>query len=487
MSTRVNEYGECESALRRFEHAWQQGEQPDLAAFLTPGQAWSAALLLELVHVDLEYRLRAGEPILVEGYLERFPALAEDAAGLVELIAAEFALRNRHQAQVLPDEYLLRFPLLTDALPTRLGATGSVPLAATAPTPPPIAPGYEILEEVGRGGMGVVYKARQVALDRVVAIKTLFPGPGDEERGRFRREAEALAWLDHPNIVPVYAVDEYQGRPFLVMKFYSGGSLARRPFGEAREPARLVEIVARAVQHAHDHGILHRDVKPANILLDEQGEPHVGDFGLAWWYARPNATGTTVVGTPAYMAPEQARSPNSVSVAADVYGLGAVLYELLTARPPFRAETALVTLEQAASGEPVSVRRLNPAVPRDLETVCLKCLQKDPQRRYPSALALAEDLRRWRDGDPIHARPIGMAELAWRWMRRHPAVTALTLVSAVALAGLVVTLALSNAHIRHKESETARANRDLSEALEREQRQLYLERVTLAGRLWDAN
>jgi predicted Ser/Thr protein kinase len=394
-TTGTSAWTQYEAVIRRFELAWQQGTRPNLSDYLPAELVTDPRLLLELVHIDLEFRIRAGDQARVEEYLDRFPSLDDDRERLIDLIAAEFNLRNQYQRRVWPDEYLLRFPQLMNDLPTRFGAPHSAhTIRPVASLNPLVVPGYETLEEIGRGGMGVVYKARQISLDRIVAIKTLRPVPGDEERRRFRSEAEALAWLDHPHIAAVHEVGEHDGRPFLVMKFYPGGSLARRPLGGARESASLVETVARAVHHAHQRGILHRDLKPANILLDENGVPHVGDFGLAWWYARPDETGTTVVGTPSYMAPEQARSPNSVSVAADVYGLGAILYERLTGRPPFRGETALATLELATSGTPTRPREIDPSVPGDLETICLKCLEKDPARRYGSAAELADDLRR---------------------------------------------------------------------------------------------
>jgi serine/threonine protein kinase/outer membrane protein assembly factor BamB len=274
--------------------------------------------------------------------------------------------------------------------------------------------------------MGVVFKARQVGLERLVALKTLLAaGQADEEeRARFRTEAEAIARLSHPHVVQVYEVGEHRGRPFLALELCSGGSLAARLDGTPwpdRRAAELVEALAGAVEAAHRAGVVHRDLKPANVLLAEGGTPKVTDFGLAKRLdVREGLTATgAVVGTPSYMAPEQALGRKDVGPACDVYALGAVLYELLTGRPPFKAATTLETLHQVVEAEPAPPRLLNPALPRDLETVVLKCLCKDPVRRYPSAAALADDLRAFLDGRPVQARPPGPLAQAWRWLAAH--------------------------------------------------------------------
>jgi hypothetical protein len=289
---------------------------------------------------------------------------------------------------------------------------------------------YELLGEVGRGGMGVVFKAWEPALRRFVALKMLLPGAvGDEaDLRRFRAEAEAAARLHHPHIVAVHRAGSLDGRHFFSMDFIDGPSLAQRladgPL-PGRTAARYVAVVARAIHHAHQAGILHRDLKPGNVLLDARDEPHVTDFGLAKQFTPDPAAGAAgqtrtgaILGTPSYMAPEQASGSRALGPACDVYGLGAVLYELLTARPPFRAETPLDTLLQVLQSEPAPPRLLNPRVDRDLETVCLKCLQKDPRDRYPDAQALADDLERYLHGDSIQARSFNLVDRLARTLER---------------------------------------------------------------------
>src|SRR5438270_547706 len=322
---------------------------------------------------------------------------------------------------------------------------------AGAPPPPPEEtalpriPFYEVQRVLGRGGAGVVYEARHLRLNRSVALKMLLAGPyaGPDERERFLREAEAVAGLRHPNVVHLYDVGEVDGRPYFTMELVEGGSLAQQIQGvpqPVRKAAALVATLADAVHVAHQSGVMHRDLKPANILLTADGIPKVTDFGLARRLQGGGALTLSGVpmGTPSYMAPEQAQGQrDSAGPATDVYALGAILYELLTGRPPFRAATAAETLQQVISLESAPPSRLNDKVPRDLETICLKCLHKEPERRYTSAAALADDLRRFGEGRPIQARPVGRAERLWRWGRRNPTAAAL-LVTALALVGLAI-------------------------------------------------
>jgi serine/threonine-protein kinase len=328
--------------------------------------------------------------------------------------------------------------------------------------------GYELLGRVGAGGMGVVYRARQKSPNRLVALKVIRMREltlADDAR-RFRAEAETAAALDHPHVVPVYEVSEHEGQLFYSMRLMEGGSLASqlgRLRDDPRSAARLVAIVARVVHHAHQRGILHRDLKPANILLDREGQPHVSDFGLA---KRMDADGSltqtgAIVGTPQYMAPEQTSGQKGVmTTATDVYGLGTVLYVLLTGRPPFQGETVLETLERVREREPVPPRQINAKVDRDLETICLKCLQKEPHRRYESAQALAEDMERWLKGEVIWARRNSTWERLRRWIRRRPAVAALLAVVVVAGIALVGGLIWHDEKMqRASEREKAEADR----------------------------
>jgi WD40 repeat protein/serine/threonine protein kinase len=418
----------------RFEEAWLAGAVPLIESFLNevPPPA-RPTLTTELLRVELEHRFRGGDQPAPEQYQDRFPDQLDFIHGVIQRAAG---------------------PRGTETPSPAKAAAESSPAAAHSPLPPAI-PGYEILAVLGQGGMGIVYRARQTTLNRPVALKMIRSGAyaTDEERARFHREAEAAARLRHPNIVQVYEVGEHEGQPFLALELVEGGSLADRlqsTPGPAGDAAELLETVARAVQYAHERGVVHRDLKPANILLHMQNAecrmqnenalsfcilhsafciPKIADFGLAKDLDSDVVqTGTgTIVGTPSYMAPEQASgSPSAVGPAADVYALGAVLYQALTGLPPFKGDTVLDTLEQVRSREPVAPRRLK-KVPRDLETICLKCLSKTPGRRYPDAQALADDLRAFLDGKPIRARPVSVLEQAAKWAKRRPAVAALAI------------------------------------------------------------
>src|SRR5213080_2148749 len=307
---------------------------------------------------------------------------------------------------------------------------------------------YELLEEVGRGGQGVVFRARQKSLNRIVALKVISLGQWASKvhLKRFRLEAEAAARLEHPGIVPIHEVGERDGSCYFSMKFVEGGQLDEVTKREPLPPRRAAELIAkiaRIVHYAHEHGILHRDIKPGNILLDQKSEPHLTDFGLARLVESESTVTRTmeVLGTPSYMAPEQAVGNNAaISSLTDVYGLGAVLYQLLTGQPPFAGGTTYETIKLLLDTEPRSPRLLNPKIDRDLLTICLKCLEKDSQRRYPSALALAEDIERWLKHEPIQARRAGVFTRGRKWVRRNPtsAFLAASLVALAAASGWIV-------------------------------------------------
>jgi tetratricopeptide (TPR) repeat protein/tRNA A-37 threonylcarbamoyl transferase component Bud32 len=330
-------------------------------------------------------------------------------------------------------------------------------------------PGYEILGILGRGGMGVVYKARQTELNRLVALKMVLAGShaGEQDLARFRNEAEAVARLQHPNIVQIFEIGEAEGRPFFSLEFVDGGSLASRLRGTPQPPrqaAQLVETVARAMHAAHLQGIVHRDLKPSNILLASGGRecpvheptgdsrpplasyiPKISDFGLAKFLNKEESLTVTgeIVGTISYMAPEQAWGKSKVRIVsptADVYALGAILYEMLTGRPPFQGETLQDTLEQVWSQDPVAPRRLNPKIPRDLDTICLKALHKEPHKRYATARDLADDLQRCLKGETIQARPAGTVAYAWKWAVRNPAKSLALAAALCAVLGLLLWL-----------------------------------------------
>src|SRR5882724_4273794 len=321
---------------------------------------------------------------------------------------------------------------------------------------------YELLDEIGRGGQGAVYRARQRSLNRTVALKVIGLGHWATEAHlkRFRREAESAASLEHPCIVPIYEVGERDGSCYFSMKLVDGGQLddvVRREPMTIRRAVELIAKVARIVHYAHEHRILHRDIKPGNILLDAKGEPHLTDFGLARLVETESTVTRTmeVLGTPSYMAPEQAVGNNaSVTSATDIYGLGAVLYQLLTDHPPFAGGTTYETVRLVLDTETRQPRLMNPKVDRDLSTICLKCLEKDPQRRYTSALVLAEDIERWLKHEPIRARRTGIFTRGRKWVRRNPT-SALLVASLVALAAAIGALALAVPFYWHRDLTTS--------------------------------
>jgi serine/threonine protein kinase len=311
-------------------------------------------------------------------------------------------------------------------------SSSSVPGSTAAPgssaAESAIVPGFQVLSVLGRGGMGVVYQARQEDLNRLVALKMILAAghAGPMEVARFRKEAEAVARLHHPNFVQIYATGEAAGQPYLALEFVDGGSLADPSYAgpwSYRKAARLVETLARAMDYAHRRDLVHRDLKPANILLTADGTPKITDFGLVKQLdiVGGQTPSDAVLGTPSYMAPEQALGQSKrVGPAADIYALGAILYELLTGQPPFRAETPMQTIMQVTSAEPIPPRVLRPQVPAALETICLKCLRKEPEKRYGTARDLAADLRRFRERKRIEAKPLSRWEGALKWIRENP-------------------------------------------------------------------
>jgi serine/threonine protein kinase len=455
--------------------------------------------LVEHLEEDQRARWQRGERIPVEDYLERHPALRAFADGVVDLVYNEFLLRQREGEASPLEEYLQRFPQLACQLRDQFEVHAALRSSFTfesarhqnkprpsptvhdlqfdAPVNLPAVPGYDIIRELGRGGMGVVYWAWQSSLGRPVALKMILAGShaGPLELARFRTESEAVARLQHPHIVQIYDVGRHDDRPYMALEYVNGGSLAQKLTGTplpARSAAQFMETVARAVHYAHQQGILHRDLTPANILLGkseiERGEtrmqrisadpirehppdpcssafysftPKITDFGLAKILVgdgRMQTRSGAIMGTPSYMAPEQAAGKTKgAGPATDVYALGAILYEMLTGRPPFRAETPLETLLQVQSVDPVPPSRLQPQLPRDLTTICLKCLQKEAHKRYASAEAFAQDLRRFVQGEPILVRRTPFWERGIKWAKRRPAVAALLAVTSVAALSLL--------------------------------------------------
>ncbi len=468
----------------RFDEALQSGELPRIDDWLPSSSRDRLPVLLALAIRKLTFLHQAGEATCAGDFFSRFPELLADTPSAIQLVLTELRLEQARNPRITEENIRERYPDLalrpewaghhlmtlqqqstrsfrypmglevpnpTDAPTQTLAYEQSRDVLQIAATPP----GYEIERELGRGGMGVVYLARQTKLNRPVALKMILGGAhaGTAEYRRFQAEAEAIARFQHPNILQIYESGEHDGVPYLSLEFCAGGGLDKKLAGTPLLPdaaAELTATLARAVHHAHTQGVLHRDLKPGNVLLTAEGRPKVMDFGLAKRLNDESGMTRTgvVMGTPSYMPPEQATGRvREIGPASDVYGIGAMLYEFLTGRPPFKAANALETVHQVIEEDPVPPRRLQPMTPRDLETICLKCLEKEPRKRYASAAELADDLARYRQGEPILARSIGRVERVVRWCRRHP-VAAGTILTSVALSLVFVIGVLSVARTR---------------------------------------
>ena len=498
--------------VAEFTRQWRDEQPPDAVVWIQRCGGYNVAAAA-LLPIDLDFRLRAGESRVIESYLDRMPELANDPPLLQALVFREAEVRRESGETPQPAEFEARFPMLRGAIvavsencpaaepeshsnaddetihPQGVeaksdGADEVTETASQNVTPPPPLGGgaaptdvparlgkpesdskgdstplgdfgdFELLEWIAEGGMGVVYKARQKSLNRLVALKMIRSGSlaGESEIRRFQTEAEAAASLNHPNIVPVHAVGEHDGRSYFAMAYIDGMNLSRalaRSRWSPRDAAELIATIADAVAAAHERGIIHRDLKPSNILITESGQPKVTDFGLAKRIdddSRVTATGQ-VLGTPSYMAPEQAAGrTDEIGAASDVYGLGAVLYRILTGRPPFEGSNVVETLDQVRGDDVVPPGRISKGIPRDLESICLKCLEKRPADRYESATALAEDLRRYLSGEPVRARRSSFFGRTLRRIRRRPVVASLC--AAVVLLSGILGYWYWNANIR---------------------------------------
>ena len=494
--------------LERFENAWKHGPTPLIEDWLREVQeSERPKLVSEALTLELEYRRRRGEVPSREEYRNRLP-------GYVQVVEAAFA---EDQTIFLSNGQTRDRPAPLHEQATLAGLESVEPHVATGSDSGRVRyfGDYEIVRELARGGMGVVFLARQTSLNRPVALKMILAGQLADETDvrRFQTEAEAAANLDHPGIVPIFEVGQHDGQHYFSMGFIDGQSLSQRladgPL-PVREAARLMQRVSEAIEYAHQHGVIHRDLKPANILLDRSDNPRVTDFGLAKQIQDDSGlTGSgQMMGTPCYMPPEQAggKSRTGIGPHTDIYALGATLYCLITGRPPFQAATVMDTLMQVLSAEPVAPRQLNASIPPDLETICLKCLEKVASKRYASASDLADDLGRYLDGQPIRARPVTRFERIVKWSRRKPAIAGLMgLIAVVTALGIGGVLWQWCAAVRARtfaEKETGRAkeqtelaSRRLEDALEakdRERKQtelaekrLYDVRMNQLQRYWD--
>jgi tetratricopeptide (TPR) repeat protein len=455
-----------DDACDRFEMAWRAGLRPRIEDYLGETRERERALLLQgLLVLDLAYRRRRGGRPTAAEYLARF----SESPDLINAVVCEHAHSGLADSAATTG-FAGSPPDWSDGDPD--GTLGAASVPEWCGSDWPEVPGYDIQAVLGFGGMGVVFRARQRQLNRFVALKMIRAGidarPGDRER--FLVEAEAVARLHHANILQIYDFGEVAGLPFVALELLEGGRLADRLAGTpqpARQAAELMVTLARAIHAAHQAGIVHRDLKPSNVLFDRDGTPKIVDFGLAKRLEQEDGQTLSgqIVGTPSYMAPEQAQGRiKEVGPAADVYALGAILYELLTGRPPFKATTSMQTVMQVINDDPVPPSRLLPRVPRDLETICLKCLAKEPSRRYAGAQALADDLERYLSNQPIRARRTPLWERAVKWARRRPVAALLWVL------GLASALALGGAGLyEHERAETVRVailRREIDRALD---------------------
>ncbi len=460
--------------LGRFKAQWQEQAVEELAAFLPNSESSSFLPTLEkliLLDLKLAWQNAKGSRVRpLEEYFAAFPLLTDEVRR--RLVAAEYQILRAHEKSPRIEMYLLRFPGLFDSRDSvntlverqsdLLAETmdESKPTRMEVPTVGKADFGdYEILDVIARGGMGVVYRARQKRLNRIVALKMMLSGvhASKTELMRFRLEAESAAALDHPGIVPVFDVGEHDGKHYLSMGYVAGQSLATRLRNGPMPPleaARIALDVADALSCAHDHAIVHRDLKPANVLIDESGRPRVTDFGLAKTVEADGeltASGQ-VLGTPAYMPPEQAAGKiDLIGPASDIYSLGALFYSCLVGRPPFQAASVIDTLNQVIHDPPISPQRLNPRIPQDAAIICLKCLEKSPADRYGSAREVAEDLQRFINGEPVHARPISLGGRVLRWGRRRPVTAGLIFAACCALVATLTAIQMSRRAVEARE------------------------------------
>lgn len=474
-----------QEVLAEHRRQWQSGTRLRVEEVLRdhPDMRENLDAMFGLVVQEISLRARSAETPIVAEYVGRFPEIEERLRRHFAVSPTVSARLNQEQATY--NTQWLAQPQLAGE--TRLPHEQ----APTAPAELPATMGeYEVLGELGRGGMGVVYKARHRTLHRFAALKMILAGryAGPEHRRRLLAEAESIARLQHPNVVQIFDTGTYDGHLYLALEYVDGTTLAGKLAGAPMEPekaARTVAVIARAVHAAHECGVIHRDLKPSNVLLTRSGDPKVTDFGLAKRVGEDSGETVAgdILGTPSYMAPEQAAGQShDATAAADIYALGAILYETLAGRPPFRAASLVQTLDQVRHDDPVPLRRLQPRTPRDLETICLKCLHKQPERRYRTAAELADELERFLAHEPIEARPIGPLERMRKWTRRRPAVASL-----LALVVTVAALGAGGIVFQWRRAEAARAaeaERADAETLARQEaeRLLYLSRVALADR-----